>query len=199
MKLIGQREGHPFIDDKVPFNDLEDFAMAMARGGLMDMMTGNHNYTGYFKILSFDFERTYLFETDGGLNMEIELAELISELDEEWEDYYYGDDEEEDEDEDYDDEEEYEDEDDEEDEDDVEYNPNIITLRSRNVFAVMLYRIVNGEHTRKMKVTAIHKKYRQAIQIEKELVRGSSFRIDEIDYDKVDKVLRPVLKEFDLI
>ena len=174
------REGHPFRDEKTSFDDLMDYSLALARGAYLELVTGRTKISnGIMKVLDFNFEKCYLFENGNDDDLTDEIDENVNHWN--FDDDYDCDDE--------------ENEDDEEDEDSDER----IHLSYDSCFAVTVIRYKKIDGQLHECLTAIHKKYRQAIQITKNLVnRNEPFQTKEIDYKDVDPVLKPILEAFDI-
>ena len=167
MYFIHKREGHPFVkNNSYFFNDLEDYVMARARGIFIGIMTGEMQVDdiGQLTVLDFSSEKRYQLE-----NFEDSLLrkEIFKKLRYSSEHKY---------DEDHDDDDE------------------ILRLREDSCFAVVLERIKQYNDGFYLELTAIHKKYRKAICVQKNLSeRQSPFNLQEIDYEEIDPVLETLL------
>jgi|GEM_PF-6148789 len=187
MHLLYTRYGHPFIDPKVPFNDLEEFAIGFAKGDYLDRISGRYLGTqekyverNFLKVLSFDFEKGYALDGTSDNELIDELYNFVRAID--CSIYKY----------------------------DNDYKQNVnetlrdmdylnkgISFMRDSLFAVVFLRYMVRDGKKYQICTAIHRKYQKAIVITKDLYdQKQGFLIEDKDYTDIDIVLKPLLKEF---
>lgn len=167
MYFFHKREGHPFIkNDTYFFNDLEDYVLARARGLFFGIMTGEMHIDDIGQLTVLDFESEKRYILENNEDALLK-KEIYKKLIESGIHY---------------------------DKDDIDED-EILRLREDTCFAVVLERVKEIDGDLYLELTAIHKKYRKALFVQKKLNKRTRepFEVQEIEYEEIDSALEILL------